>query len=362
MKQDKKNIYKRKGKDTTLKKISERTGFACSTVSAVLNNDSKCYASIETKEKILKAAKELNYHPNLLYRGLRTKKTNTLGLIVPNLHVNISVANIELLERLAWESGYHLFIGYSQNNIKKEEALLKDFISRRVDGIILVVGAEKKSRPELRYLIEQNFPLITIGELVYFNCPFVSTDYYKGGQLAAQHLNDLGHKEVLLFDLFLHSTKKSLRMEGFRNLAKKYNMKIDEVFLVEEKLEIQPILSEEYTITKSLAIFKKILKNHRPTSIFASNDEMALGVIKAAQELNIRVPEELAVIGFDDTPISAFASIPITTIRQRKEEISKKVFKFLIDKIELAEEKPVKEYVVPELVIRASTCSVGKIR
>ncbi|MBN1444663.1 MAG: LacI family DNA-binding transcriptional regulator [Candidatus Omnitrophica bacterium] len=361
MNHDKKRTPRRKMQDTTLREISEITGFACSTVSAVLNDDSKCYASVKTKEKILKAAGELNYHPNLLYRGLRAKKTNTIGLIVPNLHVNVSIASIELIEDLAWKAGYHLFLGYSKNDVDKEEVLLKDFISRRVDGIILVVGVERRCRPELQYLLEQDFPLVTIGKLAHFDCSFVTTDYYWGGQLAARHLNDAGHKKVLLFDEF-PPPSASLRMNGFRDTAKKYNMKIDEVFLVNGKMEKKmAVFSEEYLITESVSIFKKLLKSKGPTGVFAANDAMALGVLKAAREMGIGVPDELSVIGFDDTPIAAFASVPITTIRQKKEEMSRKVVKLLMDKIE-GEEEILQEYILPELVVRSSTGSAKEGR
>lgn len=348
----KQNIRDRKTKNrtATIKDISEQTNFACSTVSAVLNDKSTCFASEATKKKIITAAKELGYHPNLLYRGLRSRKTNTIGLIAPNLHVNVTVASIEIIESLAWESGYHLFIGYSQNDPAKEEALLKDFVSRRVDGIILIVGREGKNRAELRYISSHSFPLVTIGKLTDFESYFVSTDYYLGGAMAARHLKQLGHKDV---GVIATAGWEQQRIAGFKNAGAEEKLKVEEAYL---DINRDTIIPMEQLIQKSYEISKKILNDKKKLSaFFAANDEIGLGLIKAAMEMGLNIPEDLSVIGFDDSLAAAFSPIPLTTIRQCREKISQKAFEVLVDKIENKTEKLHQELIPPELVIRSST-------
>jgi DNA-binding LacI/PurR family transcriptional regulator len=352
----------KKNKVATLKDISKKAGLSVTTISDILNKNPKCFAGEKTKEKVFKIADEIGYHPNLLSRSMRAKRTYTIALIFPNLHTNVTLANIELIEKLAWEKNFHVFIGYSQNNIKKEEELLKDFVSRRVDGIILIVGGEGENRSELGYLIEHNYPFVTIGKFRNYKASFVTTDYYLGGQLAAEYFYKLGFKKVAVFSFLPWGKKGSeplgdeTRRSGFNDKALEYGMSVEGCNLfVKRGMETLPIQMEEL-VTKSFTEAEKVLKQkNRPEAIFARNDDIALGIIKAALKLGLKIPEDLSVIGFDDSPSSFFSPVPITTVRQEREQISRRAFEILIKKMDTSSKDIIGEVIPPKLIIRSST-------
>ncbi|MCL5674418.1 MAG: LacI family transcriptional regulator [Candidatus Omnitrophica bacterium] len=343
----------------TLKDICRKTGYAVSTISSVLNNDVSCFASQKVKEEILKTAKEFGYHPNLLYRGLKKQKTNVIGLIVPSLRTHITRSITELIGSFAEKAGYHIFIGYSHNDVAKEEMLLRDFVSHRVDGIILIIAEEGKNRQELQYILNQNLPFVTIGKLKSFPFSFVSTDYYLGGQLAASHLAELGHKKVGIIYLSASETI-SQRIAGFKDTAYRYMMKVEEIPLQKNKRRIsKEEFEEEKLIQETCEYAKKVLhKKDRPTAIFAGNDEIAVGVIKTAIESGIKVPDDLSVMGFDDSLSAIFSPVPLTTIRQKRHEVSEMAVKILLNKINTGTEEQVEKWIPTELIIRSSTAKV----
>jgi DNA-binding LacI/PurR family transcriptional regulator len=347
----------KRGRVVTLKEISEITNLSIATVSDILNHNPKCFAGEKTKETVFKVSEKLGYHPNLLYRNLRKRETHTIGLIIPDIYVNVTVANAEIIESLAWEEGYHVFIGYSHNNPEKENALLKDFVGRRVDGIILVVGRESNDMPELRYLLRNNYPLVTIGRFENYRCRFVTTDYYAGGQMAARHLLERGCKKLA----FIGSSRvsnylKYQRKAGFKDTVMEYGMQPEEFYIL--KGGEDAVTSSGILIKESFKKTYEILQENRSIDgVFASNDDIALGCINAALSLGLDIPEEMAVVGFDDSPSAIAGLVPITTIHQKKEEISRIAFKMLHERIQKRSGRTVSRTIKPELVVRSSTDS-----
>lgn len=341
----------------TTKKISQKTGFAVSTVSAILNNSPNCFAGKEAREKVHKAARELGYYPNLLVKGIKSGKTNTIGLIVPSIDTNVTISKIEIIESLAWDAGYHVFIGYSNNDTRKEEALLSDFMSRRVDGIVLVAGENNGTRPELENLVEKGFPLVIIGNLLGYediDCPIVSTDYWYGGKIAAEYLNKLENKKVYYACAEFH--KDNPRVKGFASEAEKLGLDVSSCVIREDSLTGQGRCHPLDYMKIGFAAGSSFLKSSgRPCSVFAFNDEVAVGIMKAAFELGMKCPQDLSILGFDDSLIANLLWIPLSTIRQKSEEISNAAFEILLKAIEKNDVLERREHILPELVIRAST-------
>ncbi len=340
-------------KEITLKEISKRANVSVSTVSAILNNNPNCFAGEKTRKRVIEIAEELGYYPNLLYRSIRSKKTNTIGLIIPHLYYSEITVDIELLESLLWEKGYHLFIGYTKNDLKKEECLIKDFLSRRVDGIIFVVGKEKENKNnEIEKIIKRNYPFITIGRFGNLNTDFITTDYYKGGYILAEHLYQMGYRNLGV--VFGKNEKSDLSIEerkrGFLEYARSKNLVVKEYYLKGKEYT-----SVEKLIKDSDTLGEEILENkNRPDAIFASNDEIAVGIIKSAIKLGIKIPDEFGVCGFDNSLSSILSPVPITTIRQKKEKVAKEVVKAMIRKVENNEIK-IEKFIEPELIKRDST-------
>lgn len=243
-------------------------------------------------------------------------------------------------------------MGYTRNYIEKEEALIKDFLSWRVDGIIFVVGNNDGNK-EIEKIVNRGFPFITIGRFKDLKTDFVSTDYFKGGYIAGEHLYRSGYRKLGF--IFSYKDKKvdlaiEERKRGFLEFAKEKNLKVKEYYF-----EIKGSVLAEKLIEKGEKIGEKILKDKdRPDGIFTSNDEIGVGIVKSALKLGINIPKEIGIIGFDNSLSSILSPIPITTIRQNKEKVAEKAFKYIIRKIENGKTK-VEEIVEPELVKREST-------
>lgn len=340
-------------KEVTLKEISKRANVSVSTVSAILNNNPTCFAGEKTRKKVIEIAEELGYYPNLLYRSLRNKKTNTIGVIIPHLYYSEVTIDIELLESILWEKGYHLFIGYTRNYIEKEEALIKDFLSRRVDGIIFVIGKEIGISKEIEKIINKNFPFITIGRFRNLETDFISTDYFKGGYIAGKHLYEKVYEKFgILFSKEENNGDLTVkdRKNGFLKFIKEKNLEVKEYYIEKGYTNIENL------IEKSEETGMKILKDKKNMkfAIFASNDEIAVGLVKSALKIGIKIPEELGIIGFDNSLSSILSPIPITTIRQKKEVVAKRAAETIIKKIERTKGK-IEEFIQPELIEREST-------
>jgi len=341
-------------KEITLKEISKRANVSVSTVSAILNNNPTCFASENTRKKVIEIAGELNYYPNLLYRGIRNKKTDTIGLIIPHIYYSSMTVDIELLESLFWKKGYHLFIGYTKDDLKKEEGLIKVFLSRRVDGIIFIAGKEDKNK-EIEKIIKRGYPFLTIGRFRNLKTDFITTDYYRGGYLLAEHLYQMGYRNlgVVFYENKISYLSTEERKRGFLEYAKEKDLVVKEYYLkgkgyttVEQLIKDSEILGEEILKSKN-----------RPDGIFASNDEMAAGIIKSAIKLGIKIPDELGVVGFDNSLSSVLSPIPITTIRQKREEVAKEAVETMIRKLENNKIK-IERFIEPELIKRDSTTGV----
>ena len=339
-------------KEVTLKEISKRAQVAVSTVSAIINNSPCCFAGEKTKNKVLKIAEELGYYPNLLYRGLRNKITNTIGIIIPHLYYSRMTVDIETVESALWNNGYHLFIGYTKDDIKKESALIKDFLGRRVDGIIFVVGNENGVSREIKKIVGKNFPFIAIGRFKNLQTDFISTDYFKGGYMAAEHLYEKGYRKTAV--LFWKQDDSNLGLEerknGFLKFAEEKGVEVEQYYMEKGFSGVENLIEE------SERIGMKILKNkNRPDAIFAANDEVAVGLVKSALRLGIKMPQELGIIGFDNSLSSIISPVPITTIRQKNDVVANKAAEAIIKKIEGKEK--IKQFIEPELVVRKSTGS-----
>lgn len=338
---DKRTIYKR----ITLKEIAkEELNLSISTVSAILNNKPNCFASKKTKEKVIRFVNELGYRPNFIARSLRKQKTNTIGFIAPVLNIGLTLNDIEFLTSLAWEKRYNLIIGYSKGEPEREEKILEEFYNRQVDGIILIPTGIKSENNFLKKLIEINFPIVIITKIPKIDAFFVSTDYRKGGYIATEFLIKNGHKKIgfLSGDLKYYTLRE--RYYGYKRALKKYGFKEEFIFQIKDEKSFEEI--EE--------VSHKILDNGLD-AVFVGNDYIAIQLINLAIKKGIKIPDRISVIGFDNSEITKFSQIPLTTIKQPVEKITKYSFNLLLKLInrEKITEKKVK-YFKTELIIRES--------
>jgi LacI family transcriptional regulator len=290
----------------------------------------------------------LNYHPNALARSLRQGKTNTLGLVLPD-SANPFFAEISRsIEDEAFRKGYSVFLCNTELDTQRELFYVDVLSKKQVDGIVFVAAGDQAD--SLEFLVGRNMPVVMIDrDVPNVEIDAVLTDNQLGGYLATRHLLDLGHRRIACISGPSSITPSAERMIGHRKALEEAGLPYDENL----------ILRGDYHAQSGMEITHSILKmNPRPTAIFALNDLMALGALRAATEAGCSVPGDLAVVGYDDLEIARFTNPPLTTIAQPKKEIGAQAIRLLADRISQKGRSPSRLVLPPELIVRRSTQAV----
>jgi LacI family transcriptional regulator, galactose operon repressor len=327
----------------TIREVAESAGVSYATVSHVINNTR--VVSQQTRERVLAAMAALNYRPNALARSLRQGKTNTIGLVLPD-SANPFFAEISRgIEYEAFKQGYSVFLCNTELDTQRELFYVDVLSKKQVDGIIFVAAGDQAD--SLDFLVRQNMPVVMIDrDLPNVQVDVVLTDHERGGFLATSHLIELGHKRIACIAGPSSITPSAERITGYRRALEQANLPYDENL----------IIRGDYHAQSGMEITHSILKmNPRPTAIFALNDLMALGALRAAAEAGFSIPRDLAVVGYDDLELAQFTNPPLTTIAQPKKEIGAQAVTLLVDRIARKSRSPSRLVLPPELVVRRST-------
>jgi LacI family transcriptional regulator len=328
---------------TTIREVAESAGVSYATVSHVINNTR--LVSPETRERVLAAMDALNYRPNALARSLRQGKTNTIGLVLPD-SANPFFAEISRgIEDEAFKKGYSVFLCNTELDTQRELFYVDVLSKKQVDGIIFVAAGDQPD--SLDYLLRRRMPVVMIDRNVpNVEADAVLTDHQLGGYLATRHLLQLGHTRIACIAGPSSITPSAERIIGYRKALAEASIPY------EEKL----IIRGDYHAQTGMDITNSILKmDSPPTAIFAMNDLMALGALRAAAEAGCSVPQDLAVVGYDDLEIARFTNPPLTTIAQPKKEIGTQAVNLLVDRMSQRSRPPSRLVLPPELIVRRST-------
>ena len=327
----------------TIREVAESARVSYATVSHVINNTR--LVSQETRERVLEAMAALNYRPNALARSLRQGKSNTIGLVLPD-SANPFFAEISRsIEDEAFKKGYSVFLCNTELDTQRELLYVDVLSKNQVDGIIFVATGDQAD--SLDFLLRQNMPVVMIDrDVPNVEADAVLTDNQLGGFLATRHLVELGHKHIACIAGPSTITPSAERIIGYRKALEQAGLSYD------DKL----VLRGDYHAQSGMEITYSILKmNPRPTAIFAMNDLMALGALRAAAEAGYSVPRDLAVVGYDNLELARFTNPPLTTISQPKKEIGAQAVNLLVDRISQKSRPPRRLVLAPELIIRRST-------
>jgi LacI family transcriptional regulator len=334
---------------TNINDIAKKTGLSISTVSRVLNGKSKQYRIGKKSQKIIEeAAKELNYIPNYFGANLKSGKTNTIGLIVPSLS-NPFFASIASNINLGLRKfGYTAIIGDSDENTEIEKMTINQFVSQNIEGLIIVPCGNEKDY--IKQIYDQGLPLILIDR--YFeelDIPYVSTDNFDGAIKATKLLLDNGHSLITCIQGVKESIPNQLRVKGFKYAMEKAGF--NSVSVVGDEFSVQNgFLETKLLLRKSL----------RPTAIFTLSNTIAMGCLKALKEENIRVPQDISLITFDDHMHLDYLATPITSIAQPVEDICKIALKFLMSKLNKQKLDSLTQVVLkPEIKYRESISKIS---
>jgi LacI family transcriptional regulator len=336
-------------KKVNIKDIAKIANVSHTTVSRALNDKSRIRK--ETKEKILSIAKELGYRPNFIARSLVMRRTRTLGLVITNIANPFYTELAQGIEKTATRLGYNIILCSTQSNISTEKQYIEMLRSKGVDGIIF--SSAHMEDPNIVALAEEEFPVAMVNRRTYHpivreKIDYVGVNNVLGGFLAVEHLIRLGHKRIGMIGGSAESSVGLERLEGGKKALKAYGMEQGEVFFLEGNF----LKKSGYQRAKQFLKMAEI-----PTAIFATNDYMALGVYQAILEEGKRIPEDVALIGFNDIEFSSMIGIDLSTIGQKKFEMGAIAVEMLVEKIEKDyNRQPAKEVLLmPELIIR-NTC------
>lgn len=325
----------------TIRDVASLAGVSHQTVSRVLNNSKQ--VSPETRERVESAIETLDYRPSAIARSMARGRSCMLSCLSPNLVDFTFGSIIQGAENEAQKHEY-LLVASSAPDEETFQALIDEFAaSRRVDGLIII-----NPYNDSRYtLLPNGFPVVFVGSHSRIEAiSSVAIDDQAAGRLAAQHLIDLGHKDICMVAGPINEDCVQVRGAGFKSALQEAGLHSSE----------DTVFYGDWSATSGYNAFKTCFEKHpQTTAIFAQNDRMAAGVMRAANEFGTLIPDQLSVLGFDDMPLAAFIDPPLTTISQDLSAIGRHAIQLLIHDIEQPKAQGKHVYIAPELILRTST-------
>jgi len=331
----------------TIKDIAKKTKLSIATVSRALNNDPK--VTEETKNLVLKIADELNYRPNILARNFSQKKSNIIGLILPDISDEFFSELIKGVDSVTFKQNFFTMVISTHRYYELENTLNSVLQNGLLGGMILLIPNINKSLKEI--LSQTKIPFVIIsGGMHTTNYDVVSVDNYQGTYDMTNYLiKKCRYKKIAHITGPKENDDAKIRVKAFIEACRKNNISIPKNFIVEGDF------TREAGVKLGMELMS--LKN-KPEVIFAANDMMALGCYDAASKKGLSIPDDIAVVGFDNIFVSQYLNPPLTTVSAQIEDEGKKAAELLIEKIvskDLSRTQPKKIKIATELIIRNST-------
>ena len=325
----------------TIKDVANAAGVSVATISRVLSNPDLVKPA--TKEHVLRIIKEMNYQPNVLARQLRTQTTRAVIVIVPNIENSFFHGILSGIGTEAERQGYQMLIADLKSQPSLEKHYIEAIKQRQVDGII---SLSANMTQKLETLITEKYPLVMVVQCVpNYKIPSVSIDNMSASKALMTHLIRLGHREIAHLTVSPLQMPYQDRLNGYISALEEHKIPVDNELISYGEPAIKGGYDQMWTL---------LAKQKKFTAVFAAGDTMAIGAMKALKDQGLRVPEDCAVVGFDDIDLSSVWEPAITTIRQPKEMMGRIAFQKLLA---LMQNEPIavsQEYLPYELVIRES--------
>ncbi|MFC4322286.1 LacI family DNA-binding transcriptional regulator [Litchfieldia salsa] len=335
---------------STIEDVARLAGLSRTTVSRVINNHP--YVSIEKKQLVISAMNQLGYVPNSAARSLRNQKTGMLAVLIPRITNPFFSQLIESMEIEASDKGYQLIVCQTRYSKKKELTYLNLLKTKQVDGVIM---ASIQNDWELIEGYLQYGPIILCNEEdENATVPVIHVNQEYGGYIAAKHLVDQGHQRIAFSCRSLQSKVAKKREVGFLKALKEADLTFDENFAFRDAASIQD----------GKEVFHRIREmKDKPSAIFSSGDEVAAGIISEARRYGWRIPEDLAVIGFDNQAIAELMQPTISTVHQPIQQMASIALATLVDRLHSKKFHLRQDHILTvELVIRESTVSQNNVQ
>jgi LacI family purine nucleotide synthesis repressor len=337
----------------TIREIAEASGVSIATVSAVLSGKAdQRRIAIPTRERVLHVARQLGYLHNALAKSLREGKSNMVGILGYGYPMMHHILRMEAAAKALIAVGFQVSVQNLGWQAVQADDLLRNLLSLRVDGLLLDgTGGTSSSKELLRDLACRRFPMAGLGLMENLPIDQVTVDREQGAYIAVRHLLELGHRRIAY--AFAETTGVPVvqaRLQGYRRAHVEANFPVDDSLLV-------PTHTEYPAYRAGYEAMQKVLQlRPRPTAVMTMDDQNAIGAIRAAFEAGLRVPEDIAIVGFSGFPEGEFCAVPLTTVAFPFDEMAREAVRMLMERMEgsAVEQEPRIVKFSPRLIVRRS--------
>jgi DNA-binding LacI/PurR family transcriptional regulator len=336
------------GRLATLKDVAAQAGVSVATASRILNKkQTRVPVSRRTAERVVAAATGLGYYPDPAARSLRTGRTQTVGVIVMDITDPYFAGLLDSVEKTLNRSDYHFLLSSARNSLQEQGFYVSVLKRSRVDGLLILGGTQRFTELEIEQLVASRVPIVVVGRVAA--SPMigsVSIDNRRGGRLAAEHLLGLGRTSIVHFTTEERRADADERRQGC------------EEAIAAAGLAVAWVEKGSITEESGYRQMGRLLDSGRlPDGLFAYNDRIAVGAMRAARERGLDVPGDLAIVGFDDIPLAFYVDPPLTTIRQPLAQMGQMGADLLLECIRRRDTACVVQHkeVAVDLIVRGST-------
>ncbi|MEG3109338.1 MULTISPECIES: ribose operon transcriptional repressor RbsR [unclassified Pantoea] len=326
-----------------MKDVARRAGVSTSTVSHVINNNR--FVSEGVREKVERVIRELNYAPSALARSLKINQTHTIGMLLTASSNPFYAEVVRGVEDSCYERGYSLILCNTAGDEQRMNRSLETLLQKRVDGLLIMCteshlpSADILNRyPSIPTVMMDWAPFEGRGDIIQDNALL-------GGELATQHLIDSGYTQIACIAGPLDKTPARMRLEGYQNAMAKNGLDILPGYIVKGDFEFQGGYN---------AMIELLALETPPQAVFTSNDAMAVGVYHALYQAGLQIPQDMAVMGYDDIELARYLSPPLSTIHQPKNELGELAIDTLIHRLRDPDVSQQTLVLTPELIVRGS--------
>lgn len=337
---------------TSIKEIAETAGVSTATVSRVLNNHPSVRE--QTRKMVKDTILALDYYPNALARGLKTRSSKTIGLLLPEIQ-NMFIPRVTLgLEEVLKEHGYIALLSYTFYNDEEECQSILAFAERKIDALVHI-GTREYEQKKTQFMtnVLRDTPLFFINDFIPDNKAFcIYNDEEEGAYLATKHLIEQGHTRIAFINGNPFYTSYFNKRQGFRRALDEAELPFDSSLYADYNLNLQEVYQPEEAYRSA----EKIMESSSPpTAFFAGSDLLAIGIMKYLHAKKIPIPEGCSVVGFDNIPMAQHTHPPLTTIDQKPKKLGRFTGKLLIKALKegLPEQKCYS--FTPTLIVRESS-------
>jgi LacI family transcriptional regulator len=329
-----------------MKDVARLAGVSTSTVSHVINNNR--FVSDPIRQKVTMAIEQLNYAPSALARSLKINQTKTLGMVLTTSSNPFYAEVVRGVERCCYERGYSLILCNTDNDAQRMNHSIETLLQKRVDGLIFMCTENNRPQetksalnryPDVPIIMMDWSPFETANDIIQDNALF-------GGKMATDYLISLGYQRIACITGPADKTSARERLAGYRQAMGDAGLQIPEGYEVYADFEFHGGL---------IAMQQLLTLPKRPQAIFACNDAMAVGVYQALYQQGIRIPEDIAVVGYDDIQLAKYMTPPLTTVHQPKDSLGELAINALLHRLMFPLSEPQVLVLTPELMIRGST-------